>query len=114
MNDEMIVRSLKALGDPTRMHIVAFLSNCCCNRAAVRDDGDVEGPTAGEVCCHVTGAEKINSTISHHLHELAEAGVITMEKRGKTSVCTLNPSALISLADHLQSLAKGENQNVCC
>lgn len=113
MSDET-TRALKALADPTRLHIVEFLSHCCCGRAAVRENGDVEGPTAGEVCCHITGAEKITSTISHHLHELEAAGLIRIEKRGKTAVCTLRPDRLDALAAHLHRLAEGNHRNDCC
>jgi DNA-binding transcriptional ArsR family regulator len=104
--------ALKALADPTRLKIVEFLSHCCCLSAAIREDGAVEGPTAGEVCCHVTGAEKITSTISHHLHELESAGIVKLEKRGKATVCTLRPEALRALSGYLNALADG--LEVCC
>lgn len=113
MNYEMNVRGLKALGDPTRLHIVEFLSGCCCGRAALQDDGGVEGPTAGEVCCHITGAEKITSTISHHLHELEDAGIVRLSKRGKATVCTLEPSRLIELSNHLLRLAESKGPGCC-
>ena len=104
----------KALADPTRLHIVEFLSAMCCGRAAVNEDGGVEGPTAGEVCCHITGAEKISSTVSHHLHELEAASLIQIERRGKSMVCTLRPESLEALADYLRSLAQSESRSTCC
>jgi ArsR family transcriptional regulator, arsenate/arsenite/antimonite-responsive transcriptional repressor len=113
MASEMNMKALKALADPTRLHIVELLSSCCCGSAAVRENGDVEGRTAGEVCCHITGAEKITSTVSHHLHELEAAGLIRMERRGKTSVCSLRPESFESLGDYLKSLAIGGNENGC-
>jgi len=114
MENEMMVRRLKALGDPTRLHIVQLLSGCCCGMAAVRDDGAVEGPTAGEVCCHITGSEKITSTISHHLHELGDAGLIRLEKRGKSTVCTLESEALRDLAHQLTRIADSDQSESCC
>lgn len=105
---------LKALADPTRLHIVEFLSSCCCKQVAVREDGSVEGPTAGEVCCHITGADKITSTVSHHLHELENAGLITLQKRGKSTLCTLKADALVELATHITQLASGTNECYCC
>jgi DNA-binding transcriptional ArsR family regulator len=113
MDDEMIIRVLKALGDPTRLRVVAFLARCCCGRAAIREDGGVEGPTAGEVCCHISGVERITSTISHHLHELADAEVIRIERRGKTALCTLVPETLLVLSSHLTKLASGGDQGSC-
>ncbi len=107
-----IAAMFKALGDPTRLHIFAFLRACCCP-VAVEDDGAVRrvtGPTVGEVCCHVTGAEQINSTISHHLKELRLAGLITIEQRGKNRICGVNHEAVAMLADYLGN----ENQENDC
>lgn len=115
MADETISHVLKALADPTRLHIVEFLAKCACGQVSLLDEsGAVEGPTAGEVCCHITGADKITSTVSHHLHELESAGVIKLEKRGKTTVCTLIPSSLAKLSEHFTDLASGNVQSGCC
>lgn len=114
MANAMIQKALKALSDPTRLHIVEFLSKMCCGTAAVDEHGGVEGPTAGEVCCHITGAEKINSTVSHHLHELEDAGLICIERRGKHMVCTLRSEALIAVAEHLRTLAEGSPARCSC
>jgi DNA-binding transcriptional ArsR family regulator len=114
VENETYRKAFKALGDPTRLHIVEFLSNMCCNQAAVQEDGGVEGPTAGEVCCHITGAEKITSTVSQHLHELEAADLIQIERKGKTMVCTLKPERLESLAEYLQSLTKEGQSTGCC
>ena len=114
MERETTLRALRALGDPTRLHIVEFLSACCCGTAAVREDGGVEGPTAGEVCCHITGAERITSTVSHHLHELEAAGLVSLTRSGKTTVCTLCPEARAALAAALIALATGSAEGGCC
>jgi ArsR family transcriptional regulator len=93
----------KALGDPTRLRIFEFLRSCCCP-VAVEDSGDVRpvlGPTVGEVCCHVTGAASINSTISHHLKELRLAGLISIERRGKNMICGVSREAVARLAGYL-------------
>lgn len=114
MASEINQRALKALGDPTRLHIVEFLSATCCCCAAVNEEGGVEGPTAGEVCCHITGAEKITSTVSHHLHELEAVDLIQIERKGKTMVCTLRPERLIELSNYLRSLAEAKDTAPCC
>ena len=114
MVNETTQRAFKALADPTRLHIVEFLASMCCGRAAVNEDGGVEGATAGEVCCHITGAEKITSTVSHHLHELEAIGLVQIERRGKSMVCTLRHENLLSLSDYLRSLALSENRKGCC
>ena len=91
----------KALGDPTRLRIFEFLLTCCGPVAVEEETGDVrpmEGPTVGEVCCSVTGAEQITSTVSRHLRELKLAGLITIERRGKNMICGVNRDALAELS----------------
>jgi ArsR family transcriptional regulator, arsenate/arsenite/antimonite-responsive transcriptional repressor len=105
-----VAAMFKALGDPTRLRIFEFLCDCCCE-VALDDMGDVrrvEGPSVGEVCCQVTGAEKITSTISFHLKELRQAGLIRTEKRGKNVICAVNREALQELKDYVAA------QSVAC
>lgn len=87
----------KALGDPTRLRIFEFVRSRCCGIAIGPP------PTAGEVCCQVTGLEKVNSTFSFHLKELRQAGLVSVERRGKTMVCGVNENAVADLAEYLQS-----------
>ena len=58
------------------------------------------GPTVGEVCCSLTGDAKITSTVSFHLKELRQAGIITMTRQGKNMICRLNPDPVRQLADY--------------
>src|ERR1041385_654851 len=110
-----VVAMFRALGDPTRLHIFEFLRSCCCP-VAVGEAGEVRpvsGPTVGEVCCHVTGAEQINSKISHHLKELRLAGLITVERRGKNMICGVNREAIAALSAYLEG-ASIPADNKCC
>jgi ArsR family transcriptional regulator len=101
----------KALGDPTRLRIFECLRGCC-QPVALGSTGEVrpvEPPTVGEVCCRVTGADRITSTISHHLKELRQAGLITMERRGEIMICGINRQAVEALAAYL-----GDGDSACC
>jgi DNA-binding transcriptional ArsR family regulator len=100
-----IARMFRALGDPTRVRILDFLCERC-SPIAVGEEGEVRpilGPSFGEVCCHITGREKISSTISFHLNALWDAGLISVEKRGRYMVCNVNRDAVQRLAAYLQS-----------
>lgn len=101
MSDEIILRAFKALADQTRLRIVRFL-------IAHPTTGEFVGPTASQICHHLTGAEKITSTISHHLHELDDAGLIRINRVGKHMVCTLRPEAFVYLSKTCQGIAIGE------
>ena len=106
----------KALGDPTRLRIFEFLRAQCCP-VALEDNGDVRpvrGPTVGEVCCHVTGLERINSTISHHLKELRLAGLISIDRHGKNMICGVNREAVANLAAFLGGTISDDTRGACC
>lgn len=111
MTNEQLTLAFKALGDPTRLAIFLCLRDCCPHVSFEESGGAqaVDGPTVGAVCCQITGQEKITSTISAHLKELRLAGLITMEKRGKFVVCSLNQETVAALAAFL-----GENPHDCC
>ena len=119
-NPEDTAAMFKALGDPTRLKIFEFLRTCCCPVAVEEETGDVRpvtGPTVGDVCCNVTGAPVITSTVSFHLKELRQAGLITMHRRGKNMICGVNQDALARLAAYLSASLteiKGVQHNDCC
>ena len=106
----------KALGDTTRLRIFEFLCRQCCP-VALDDSGHVRrmaGPTVGEVCCHVTGADRINSTISFHIKELRLAGLITVERHGKNMICGVRRDAVAALASYLSGAISEDSSVTCC
>lgn len=82
----------KALGDETRLGIVASLlarGDCLCACEIEAQVKDLSQPT-----------------ISHHLRLLREAGLVLAERRGTWVYYTLNPAARERLA-HFVSLLEG-------
>lgn len=81
------VRLLTALGNPVRLDIVRQLSLgediCAC-------DFDIHPHVA-------------QSTVSHHLRVLREAGVVRAKRRGNFVHYTLDPDAVAQLAALVQS-----------
>ncbi|MCW3060156.1 MAG: ArsR family transcriptional regulator [Capsulimonas sp.] len=115
MNQLDITAMFKALGDPTRLRIFEFL-RACGAPVAVEESGDVRplvGPTVGDICCHVTGNERVTSSISFHLKELRLAGLITMERRGKNMICSVNPEAIVLLAQYFGTTPSVGNSDCC-
>ena len=79
----------KALGDPRRMEIVERLGAChdCGACSDMRE------------CLPISAA-----TLSHHLHELETAGLITIEREGKFAKLTLRRDVWNAFLADLQSL----------
>ncbi|MBO3089732.1 ArsR/SmtB family transcription factor [Cellulomonas dongxiuzhuiae] len=86
---EDLARPLKALADPTRLRLLSIIASH-------------EG---AEACvCDLTEPVGLSQpTVSHHLKVLAEAGLVTREKRGVWAYYALVPGAVARLAEHLGS-----------
>lgn len=113
---EADAEAFRALGDPTRLAVLAFLRRRLADGgqspAAMmppfsqdNEDGEEQdgaealtgSATVGEVSCHLYGTEKVPSNLSHHLKELRRAGLITMKRRGKHILCRLDRDAVAGL-----------------
>lgn len=93
----------RALGDPTRLHILQYLRTWEQAHAVFGDapiDGGAEtagGASVTEISRAVAGGDKISSTFSHHLKELRHAGLISVERHGKSRWYRLVPEAVDAL-----------------
>lgn len=81
---EELSRRLKALADPGRLRLLSLLL----------------ASESGEACtCDLTGPLGLSQpTVTHHLKKLAEAGVVTGERRGVWTYYRVLPEALESTA----------------
>jgi ArsR family transcriptional regulator len=84
---QQLATRLKALADPARLRLVSIL---------LASDGQ-------EACtCELTEPLGLSQpTVSHHLKKLAEAGLITGERRGVWTYYRVVPQALSALAQVL-------------
>jgi ArsR family transcriptional regulator len=82
-------RLLKALADPTRLRLVSMV--------AAHEGGEAC------VCDLVEPVGLSQPTVSHHLKQLTDAGLVTREKRGVWAYFTIVPGALQSVTRHLES-----------
>jgi ArsR family transcriptional regulator, arsenate/arsenite/antimonite-responsive transcriptional repressor len=83
-----------ALSNPYRLAIFMRLS--CCG------DEMKDANSEGQICECVGSLGKdldiAPSTVSHHLKELAHAGLITMNRRGQTTECSIDPKVVKAVA----------------
>ena len=82
---QVMARVFKALGDPTRVRLLSLIA----------------AHQGGEACiCDLTEPVGLSQpTVSHHMKQLAEAGLVTREQRGKWAYYRIVEQALRSVAD---------------
>lgn len=88
-----LARRLKALADPTRLRLLSIIA---------AHDG-------GEACvCDLTEPVGLSQpTVSHHLKQLVDAGLVTRDKRGVWAYYALRPGALDDVTAALAAAVPG-------
>jgi ArsR family transcriptional regulator, arsenate/arsenite/antimonite-responsive transcriptional repressor len=88
---ERLARIFRALGDRHRIRLLSLIA------AADR----------GEACiCDLTAPLGLaQPTVSHHMKQLVEAGLVTREQRGKWAYYRVVPQAIEALGDTLRGPA---------
>jgi len=84
----------RALSNPHRLRLFLRLVSCCPPGPTCEGDADL-GACVGELGEDLDIAP---STVSHHLRELVQAGLIRMERRGRNIQCCVDPQTLRVLA----------------
>ena len=82
---ERLAAVLKALAEPTRLRLISLIA--------------AHG-AAGQACvCDLTEPVGLSQpTVSHHMKQLVDAGLVTREQRGKWAYYRLIPDTLADLA----------------
>lgn len=84
---ERLARVFKALGDPARVKLLSLI-------AAAGDDGAC-------ICDLVAPVGLAQPTVSHHMRQLVDAGLVTREQRGRWASFRLVEGALAAVAGSL-------------
>ena len=93
----------KALSNPQRLRIFLRLASCCSGGATCEVTPEGMRRCVGDLG---EDLEVSASTLSHHLKELRQAGLMKSERRGKQIDCWISEDALVELAAFF-SRAKG-------
>ncbi|OFE16836.1 transcriptional regulator [Humibacillus sp. DSM 29435] len=80
---ERLARSFKALGDPTRVRLLSLIAASQSGEACVCDMTDVVGLS--------------QPTVSHHMRQLVDVGLVTREQRGRWAYYAIVGDALAGL-----------------
>ena len=85
---QQLARVFKALGDPTRVRLLSLIA----------------ARPGREACiCDLTEPVGLSQpTVSHHMKQLVDAGLVTREQRGRWAFYRLVPDALANLGAALQ------------
>lgn len=85
---ERLARMFKALGDPTRVRLLSLIA---------------ANPEAEACICDLTDPVGLSQpTVSHHMKQLTDAGLVTREQRGRWAFYRVVDTTLVTLSDALR------------
>jgi ArsR family transcriptional regulator len=86
---EQLARVFRALGDRHRVRLLSMIA----------------ATDSGEACiCDLTAPLGLTQpTVSHHMKQLADAGLVSREQRGKWAYYRIEPTAMAALSDVLRA-----------
>lgn len=98
---QRLARMFKALGDPTRVRLLSMIA----------------AQPGGEACvCDLTEPVGLSQpTVSHHMKQLVDTGLVTRDQRGKWAYYAIVPDNLSMLSSALdpQAIEAGPAASTC-
>ena len=93
-----LAQVFRALGDPNRLGIFQLIRSCC-----FEDSGRSSDDIRNSVTEIANQFDLSLSTVSHHLKELRQAGLIRCERRGQHIFCYADPTILGEIDQFIRS-----------
>jgi len=100
-NLQRLAEMFKALGNPHRLAVFLRLASCCPPGTTAVSEPEARR-FVGQLGAELDIAQ---STLSHHIKELRQAGLIRMERRGKNIECWVDGEALGAITELLTGLS---------
>ena len=102
---ERYTEIFKALSTPNRLRIFLRLVSCCPPGTKCSTD------VALRQCVSELGKglDIDPSTVSHHIRELRQSGLIRMQRKGKNMLCWVDPETVIATANLLTGFSAPES-----
>lgn len=99
--------ALKALADPARVSIVRYLLAPGPQRASSCCTSECDGPDCEPVCaCDIEEFLGLSqSTVSHHMSQLVNAGLVRAQRLGRYTHYRVDPGAFAALIEFLAPFA---------
>ncbi len=94
-----LAKAFKALANPNRLKIFLQLLDCCAPGTACSVD-EATSRCVGDLG---NDLEIAPSTLSHHIKELHQAGLVQMARRGQHMDCWIDPETLEVLRQFLHA-----------
>lgn len=108
MNQEQLLKIFKALANENRLKILEAIKNNQMQCACCPEDIGLYDVKEGAICCvdEIVGQfDMAQSTISQHLKELHNAGLLIRHKKAQLVYYTVNRRKLEELAEYLHQFA---------
>ncbi|MCJ7773316.1 MAG: metalloregulator ArsR/SmtB family transcription factor [Desulfobacterales bacterium] len=94
INIDKFADIFKALSNPNRLQIFLRLVSCCAPGTICSVDSE-GGAFVGDLSKDL---DIVPSTVSHHIKELRQAGLIKMKRKGQKIECWVEPEVLDNLS----------------
>lgn len=109
MNQEQLTKIFKALGNENRLKILETIKNLQTHCSCCPEDIALFAGKEGTICCVDEIVDKFDmaqSTISQHLKELHNAGLLERHKKAQWVYYTINRDMLNQLGEYLTQFAR--------
>lgn len=103
MNSDELARKFRALANAHRIEIFTYLGAECF--PGMPSTENEMRTTVGDLAARLDIAP---STVSHHLRELREAGLIRMRRRGQNVECWVEPAVLREMSGFFEQWLPSE------